>query len=192
VGLIIVEGNMRKQTTCSLMVEECGLFNHLKYGGLLIVGLVDKPWRFVAGLLLGLGALFERQWTGTPMGVQKLLVCLFVLWIVDTLSGMLVGWQRREFSSSKLGCTIVKALVYGLGVITAETIDEGLNMGSAFLVTLTTWMLLREATSIIENFAVLGFPWPKSLLRRLDLIKQIVDEEDVPNGGNGGLPKSDM
>lgn len=188
---LTAEGNMRKQTSCSLMVEECSLMNHLRYSGLLIVGLVDKPWQLVAGLLLGIAALVERQWVGTPMGAQKLLVALFVLWVVDTISGTIVGWVRHDFSSARFGCTIVKALVYSLGIIAAETLDECTGLGNAFLVTLTTWMVLREASSFVENSALLGFPWPKSLVRRLTALREAIEESE-PDGDGGGRPADDV
>ncbi|NPV46297.1 MAG: hypothetical protein HPY69_05040 [Armatimonadetes bacterium] len=180
---------MAGNKTCRMVGHDCGLREQAQYGGAVLVALVDSPWKVVSAFGAAMVTALTGLWDGTPVQVQKLVVAAGVLWLLDVAMGVLRAWRRPEegISSNRFGCSVTKAAVYGLSMVAAEAVDEGLGLGNAALTALATLIVIREATSFVENSALLGFPWPKAIADRLAAIRRAAGEETPcdPGGGSG-------
>lgn len=161
--------------TCRLVGHDCGLREQAQYGGAVLFALVDAPWKVVGAFAAAVAGAVSGLWDGTPVQVQKLVVAAGVLWLLDVAMGVLRAWRRPEegISSNRFGCSVTKAAVYGLSLVAAEAVDEGLGLGNAALTALATLIVIREATSFVENSALLGFPWPKVITDRLAAMREV-------------------
>lgn len=175
--------------SCRIVTEDCGARAQARYGGAVVVGMFDDPWRLLLAGLVSVVGFVSSTWAETPMNIQKLIIAAGVMWLLDTLSGVIRGFSRPDegFSSAKFGCAITKALVYSLSLIAAETVDEALCLGNTFLLALASLILLRELSSFVENSAILGFPWPKPLLDKLEALREASGTEEVSTDGPEGV-----
>lgn len=116
---------------------------------------------------------------------------LFVVMIVDYLTGMISARKKNEWSSKTGLFGIVKKLCYLFAVVAGGGIDwliySGLSLAGIqtnytimFGVLITIWLIINEIISILENLTEIGVPLPKfifSVTRRL----KVVAENTVEN-----------
>ena len=114
-------------------------------------------------------------------------VVLFLVMVVDYVSGMVRSWTRGELSSRVGVLGIVKKVSYLLAVVVAIVADWvvqtaagqlGVDFGGFFFFGLlvTIWLILNECISILENISEIGVPLPSFLVA---LIQKLV--RHVPN-----------
>jgi toxin secretion/phage lysis holin len=104
---------------------------------------------------------------------------LFTLILVDTITGVLRSWQKRQVSSRAFSRIFIKCLVYLLllilaHVMTSFTIKGKVNVVFQWFDTfIYCAMMAREALSVLENLATVAPELvPKVLLKRLALFSE--------------------
>lgn len=97
--------------------------------------------------------------------VEALLV-VFILLILDTVTGMIVACKKGGLSSAGFFRFAAKLSIYMILMATSSLLDKLLpvNAGSAIMY---TFLGVTEAISIMENISILGFPVPIKLVRML-------------------------
>ena len=115
-------------------------------------------------------------------------VILFIVMVVDYISGMVRSWVNGELSSRVGILGIVKRISYLLAVVVAIVTDWivqtaagqlGINFGGFFYFGLlvTIWLILNECISILENISELGVPLPAFLVKIVEKLKQTTEEK---------------
>jgi toxin secretion/phage lysis holin len=104
---------------------------------------------------------------------------LFTLILVDTATGVLRSWQKKQVSSRAFSRIFIKCLVYLLllilaHVMTSFTIKGEVNVVFQWFDTfIYCAMMAREALSVLENLATVAPELvPKVLLKRLALFSE--------------------
>lgn len=98
---------------------------------------------------------------------------------IDTITGMIYAWQTGTFSSKKMGTIGTKIIIYGLSLATVHMIANHTVKGNPN--DITAWIIpyfdsavyaffvMREALSINENCAKLGYPiLPRWILKKFN------------------------
>ena len=96
-------------------------------------------------------------------------VVLFLVMVMDYISGMVRAWIRGELCSRVGIMGIVKKAAYLLAV------DFGGFFFFGLLV--TAWLVLNECISILENISQLGVPLPSFLAALLQKLKSTAEDK---------------
>ena len=113
-------------------------------------------------------------------------VVLFLVMVVDYVSGMVRAWTRGELCSRVGVLGIVKKVSYLLAVVVAIVADWvvqtaagqlGVDFGGFFYFGLlvTIWLILNECISILENISELGVPLPPFLMTLIQKLKKTTE-----------------
>ena len=113
-------------------------------------------------------------------------VVLFLVMVVDYISGMVRSWARGELSSRVGVFGIVKKVAYLLAVVVAIVADWvvqtaagqlGVDFGGFFYFGLlvTIWLILNECISILENISEIGVPLPAFLVALIQKLKKTTE-----------------
>ena len=111
---------------------------------------------------------------------------LFLVMVVDYVSGMARSWANGELSSSVGVLGIVKKVSYLLAVMVAIVTDWviqtaagqlGVDFGGFFYFGLlvTIWLILNECISILENISEIGVPLPPFLMELIQKLKKTAE-----------------
>lgn len=110
---------------------------------------------------------------GSLLGdLNGLLAALLVFMALDYITGIIVGWTRKNLNS-EIGFVGLarKGLVLAL-VIVANMLDvHVIGQGSACRGVVIAFYLANEGISIMENAGKLGVPIPKKLLAALEQLR---------------------
>lgn len=140
-----------------------------------------KP--LTAAILSGLTAYFHV--IAVPVAL------LFVVMLLDYMSGVANAYTKGEWSS-KVGLRgIIKKVCYMGVVIVAAVFDWIIYSGLAhigvgfdnsyyFGLIVTIWLIINECISILENLGELGVPMPGFLLKGIKKLQKQIDDK----GGN--------
>jgi len=152
--------------------------------------LLDCSWfsALFASISLAIGA----WWDKAPDALRALLIGAAVLWLSDTVLGVTRAWfaPNEKISSSKMGNGLCKLIVYAMSYLAAVGLDCALGVNAGLQLAVAGLIVVREATSCMENSAVLGFPWPGWVRERLEGLGKKIDQgesqsESAENGGDG-------
>lgn len=113
-------------------------------------------------------------------------VVLFLVMVVDYVSGMVRSWANGELSSRVGVLGIVKKVSYLLAVVVAIVTDWvvqtaagqlGVDFGGFFYFGLlvTIWLILNECISILENISEIGVPLPSFLMTLIQKLKKTTE-----------------
>ena len=153
--------------------------------------ILDTAFDFTLGSGLGLIAWFFG-------GLDKLFAVLVALVIIDYITGMIAAGINHEISSEIGFKGIARKCYMIMFVGIAHLLDDLLvkylpdNLAGTLRVMVTTFYILNETTSIIENADELGVPIPKflhNLLLKLhnkiqDLDKKLDKDESQEKNNN--------
>lgn len=139
-----------------------------------------KP--LTAAILSGLTAYFHI--IAVPVAL------LFVVMLLDYMSGVATAYTKGEWSS-KVGLRgIVKKVCYIGVVIVAAVFDWIIYSGLAlvgvgfdhnsyyFGLIVAIWLIINECISILENLGEIGVPMPSFLLKGIKKLQKQIDKED--------------
>lgn len=116
---------------------------------------------------------------------------LGVLIGADTLTGLLRAWNARSLSSRQFHRLFIKVLAYAAMLVTLHTISHHTVQGQPnsllagivpyFDATVYAAIVVREALSIHENLAALGYPLlPARVLRHFKAVEKEQQEPPAP------------
>ena len=118
--------------------------------------------KIIASLLFSVGSYL--------IGVENFewLACLCVLIVIDLLTGVIAAVKMGYAIESRKALKSTTKLVVYLLLFTAVHLTSHSVPSSAFLVsTVSTFLILTELLSIVENVAKAGYAVPKRLLNQI-------------------------
>ncbi len=143
--------------------------------------------KIVKWLCLALGAIagLYGQWTGA-------MTVLVIFMVVDYLTGVMVALSGRSPKtdggglSSKIGFIgLAKKGFIMLIVLIATQLDQAIgNTAMIFQTAAVFYYIANEGLSILENADLMGVPFPETIRRRMESMKE--DAEKPPDGGGAG------
>ena len=90
---------------------------------------------------------------------------LFVLIILDFISGVMVAFYKKIFSSKAFAMGLWKLMAYVLAISTIRLLDIALFKGQTFFTEVAVGIfIVTEGISILENTIIMGVPIPASFL----------------------------
>lgn len=101
-----------------------------------------------------------------PFRIALLILLAFI--IIDTITGCCNAIKTRKFSSKRFQKGIRKIFTYFTTVIVVRLLEIGIApLFNTTLITrlITTFLILTEAISILENLTLCGVPLPPGVLR---------------------------
>lgn len=96
---------------------------------------------------------------------------------LDIVTGLIKAWASKTISSSVSIKGLGKHFTVILFTIAVYPIVVYLTFEEVAWAMLAL-IMVTYAISIIENCSVLGFPFPKFLLKRLEKVKETIDPEE--------------
>lgn len=108
-------------------------------------------------------------------GFDVALQVLFVMIVLDYLSGVLVGYKLGELSSKKGKEGIIKKIGILMCVIVAVLTDKVVGTDNLLRTAIIICFIGNEGISVLENATNLGVPIPKKLT---DALLQLKGKED--------------
>ncbi len=90
-------------------------------------------------------------------GIDKAILCMLVLVVVDYATGLAVGYKLGELSSQRGFRGIIKKISVFIIVSLAVTIDTAASLGNTLRTMTLCAFALIEAISILENIDKLGY-----------------------------------
>lgn len=139
-----------------------------------------KP--LTAAILSGLTAYFHI--IAVPVAL------LFVVMLLDYMSGVANAYTKGEWSSRVGLRGIIKKVCYMGVVIVAAVFDWIIYSGLAlvgvgfdhnsyyFGLIVAIWLIINECISILENLGEIGVPMPSFLLKGIKKLQKQIDKED--------------
>ena len=129
------------------------------------------------------------------------LIVLFLVMLLDYVTGMSKAWIRGEMSSrigikgivKKLGYIVIVAVAGVMDWLIAYGLESvGIEFKLPFLLAaiVMIWLIINELISILENVAAIGGPTPPFITKLLSKLKNTVedkagaaagDREEVPD-----------
>lgn len=153
----------------------------LAYGEVFSVKNLVSIWDTVVNHWLIKGAiavaLSVNDWLFHPR--HELVVAVYILICLDTLTGFLKAYRKHEVSSSGFFRFALKVIVYMVMLMTGATLDKIsviVELISSLSV-VATFLAVTEAISILENSAALGFAVPTKLVK---VLKFTQDQKTPP------------
>ena len=143
-------------------------------------------------------ALVSAALAGLAAYAKVILVPLFLLFVVmliDYISGMSKAYINGEWSSKVGFKGIVKKLGYIGVVIVAAVMDwviysglkgVGISIGMSYYLGLivTIWLLINECISILENLGSIGVPLPSFLIKGIKKLQKNIEDKGDKNDEN--------
>ena len=124
---------------------------------------------FVAGALVA-------YWGGLPHGLQTMAQGAGIIFFANVLTGSVLAWNQKEFSSRGAGKAVRKLITYFGGLLLAHGIDIGLGLGAVCTAAMLLVIFLMEASSVVENLAALGLPVPAVITDKLEALRGRTEE----------------
>lgn len=117
-------------------------------------------------------------WAQAPEALKALLIGAAILYISDTVLGITRAWYcpTEKISSSKMSRCFIKFIVYSMSYLAATGLDCALGINAGMQLAVAALIVVREATSCMENSAALGFPWPTWVSERLEGLEKKIEE----------------
>lgn len=95
--------------------------------------------------------------------VQTSVIIIFIMIILDTITGVACAIKAKRFNSRALRRNIKKVIIYGGSIITVRLVEIGVlqNMDTIlFTQIMAGFLIVTEAISVLENLTILGLPLP--------------------------------
>lgn len=109
--------------------------------------------------------------------IQTSVIITFIMILLDTITGIATAIKRKRFNSKHLKKGFKKVVIYSACLLTIRLVEVGVlgNMASKVISQIMAgFLIVTEATSILENLKVLGLPLPITFLNLL--FKQPLEE----------------
>ena len=115
-------------------------------------------------------------------GWDQVLQILFLMIVIDYITGIVGAGMKGELSS-KIGFKgIVKKVAIMIMVVIAVQLDKVMGQVNIFRYLVCFFYIANEGISILENFSKMGVPLPKFMVNLLKVMKDQADEGKVITG----------
>jgi len=94
------------------------------------------------------------------------LLILFIMVLMDTLTGCIYAFRIKKFSSAKLRRGLGKFIMYTSSIVVVRLLEIGISevfKTTTFTNVTVSYLVLTESLSVLENLALLGAPLPMGL-----------------------------
>ncbi|WP_255256035.1 phage holin family protein [Priestia megaterium] len=130
------------------------------------IGMVGSIYAFVTG--------------HTDQAVQILIAMM----IIDVMSGLMKGFQRKRLKSAIMSLGIMKKGGMLLAIVFASLLDQLINHGQPVFRTMMVWLSIgNECLSITENLSALGVVIPEAITGRLAQVVKEVQKTQLEKDG---------
>lgn len=102
---------------------------------------------------------------------QEALLTVFILIILDTVTGLIKAAKNKEVASRGFFRVTVKVLIYAILMAVASLVDKTLPIAMAMPI-MYTFLAVTEGISILENISASGFPVPTKIVDMLKSVKK--------------------
>lgn len=116
--------------------------------------------------------------------MNGLLVALFVVIVLDYMTGLLKAGIKKELSSEVGFKGILKKMLILLVVALAHLIDNCVGSGETWRNIAIVFYICNEGISILENAVACGLPVPKKLREILEQLENDTEEKEVVKNGD--------
>lgn len=111
---------------------------------------------------------------------KTVLIILLVMLAIDYLTGLCKAWANKELSSRIGARGIIKKVMVFAVLAVAAVVDKVIPLtNGAILSAVSSFYILNEALSILENAAAMGLPIPpiiRDALHQLELKNKDADK----------------
>lgn len=122
-----------------------------------------------AWVIGGVGAIYGFVTGNFDVATQVLIWAM----LIDILSGVLKGLQKRRLKSAIMSMGILKKGGILLSIVFAYVLDQAVNGGQPVFAPMMTWVSVgNESISIFENLTTLGVKIPPAITDRLGQFTQ--------------------
>lgn len=97
---------------------------------------------------------------------------LLIMILIDIVTGILKAFSEGKLWSHKAITGYIKKIAYLCVVLVANTLDIVFQLDGILVNGSVIFLILSEATSIIENAAILGVPIPDQITKRLNIFSK--------------------
>jgi toxin secretion/phage lysis holin len=106
-------------------------------------------------------------------GAQDQAFTVFALCVAaDVVTGVIKGIHDYDFSSKRMREGFATKLGYFIVIFLAVQLDRVIPVDGSVLRTIVIWFYIAtEASSILENLALIGVPIPQAIIDRLAQVK---------------------
>lgn len=118
-------------------------------------------------------------------GWDQVLKILFIMIILDYITGVVRSGMKGELSSRTGFKGIIKKVAILVVVVIAVQLDKSMGQVNIFRYMVCFFYISNEGISILENFSKMGVPLPSFLVNLLKVMKdqanegKIIDRKDV-------------
>lgn len=116
--------------------------------------------------------------------LNGLLVALFVVIVLDYMTGLLKAGIKKELSSEVGFKGILKKMLILLVVALAHLIDNCVGSGETWRNIAIVFYISNEGISILENAVACGLPVPKKFREILEQLENGTEEKEVAENGD--------
>lgn len=113
-------------------------------------------------------------------GPVKFLDLLIVLMVIDIITGIFKAIKNHNLWSRKSLFGYARKILIFLVIITANVIDQILNLGGVLTIITVSFYLYNEGLSILENLAEIGVPVPAGLTEKLKVMGEEIEKKKTP------------
>ena len=142
--------------------------------------MADKVYawgRGIVSIFAGIGSYIYGHLDG-------LLIALFVVIVIDYITGLIKGAITKTLSSEIGFKGILKKMLILIVVALAHLIDSCVGSGETWRNIAIVFYISNEGLSILENCVVCGLPVPEKLKEILLNMEHTTDEKGVLPDGN--------
>ena len=107
----------------------------------------------------------------------NVLIGLFILIALDTLTGVWCAIRTKEVSSRGFYRATVKCLVYFIMLLVARIVDKSVPLPFASII-MDSFLVITESISILENIGKLGFMVPQVLISKLKALQKVEKKDE--------------
>lgn len=112
-------------------------------------------------------------YSGNYVFIDLLLLMIFI----DIITGILKAFSEGKLWSHKAISGYIKKIAYLCIVLVANALDIIFRLDGFLVNSSVIFLIIAEATSIVENAVILGVPIPEQLKKRL-IISEKLNNDD--------------
>lgn len=113
-------------------------------------------------------------------GQVKFLDLLIVLMVIDIITGIFKAVKNQNLWSRKSLFGYARKILVFLVIITANVVDQILNLGGVLTFITVSFYIYNEGLSILENLAEVGVPVPAGLADKLKVMNEEMGKQKPP------------
>ena len=103
-------------------------------------------------------------------GLDQLLTVFAVIFVIDTISGIIKSNINGTYSSKEFRNGILNKCGYILAIILVVQLDKLLGNTGALRTALLFCFIYNEGVSVVENLGEMGVPIPKTITNALEVL----------------------